>query len=206
MSPIETLTFAELLDELAAKTPAPGGGAVAAAVGALAGALGGMVISYSVGKKSLAEHKPELELAANRLLAARGLLLALAKEDSEAFGLLSELRRLPEGDPRRIREEPAAKVTVLGAPRATMAAALDLLRLFESLAPITNKYLHSDLAVAAVLGEATARSAWWNVHVNLSMASDTDRPRIIREGLASLEDARTRRERIERACTDGATA
>ncbi len=206
MSPIETLTFAELLDELAAKTPAPGGGAVAGAVGALAGALGGMVVAYSVGKASLSEHQDELESGANRLRAARGLLLALAHEDARAYGLLTELRRLAEDDPRRVSEEAGVEAAVLGAPRATMAAAIDLLRLLESLVPITNKFLHSDLAVAAVLGEATARSAWWNVRVNLSMADEGARKTIVREGLASLEDARARRERIERACSDGSSA
>lgn len=205
MSPIETLTLSQLLDDLAAKTPAPGGGAVAGTVGALAGALGEMVVAYSVGKKSLAQHADEHENAVKRLRMARSLMLALAHEDAQAYGLLSEIRRLPEDDPRRIEEEPEVRAAVLGAPRATMAAAMDLLRLLESLAPITNTWLHSDLAVAAVLAEATARSAWWNVRVNLSLADEAERSGIVRDGLASLEDARARRERIERACADGAS-
>ncbi len=206
MSPIETLTFAQLLDELAAKTPAPGGGAVAGAVGALAGALGGMVVAYSEGKRSLAEHADELESAAKKLRMARGLMLALAREDAQAYALLTELRKLPQDDARRVAEEPEVRAAVLGAPRATLAAAMDLLRLLETLAPISNKWLHSDLAVAAVLAEATARSAWWNVRVNLSMAEESERKGIVRDGLASLEDARTRRERIERACSEGSSS
>lgn len=203
MSPIETLTLTQLLDDLAAKTPAPGGGAVAGAVGALAGALGGMVVAYSEGKKSLAEHAEELEAAAKRLRMARSMMLALAHEDAQAYGLLTELKKLPEDDPRRVEQEPEVRAAVLGAPRATLAAAMDLLRLLESLVPITNKWLHSDLAVAAVLAEATARSAWWNVRVNLSLADDSERSGLVRDGLASLEDARARRERIERACSEG---
>ena len=48
------LTLDQFLDSVAAKTPAPGGGAVASAVGALSAALAGMVVSYSTGKKNLA--------------------------------------------------------------------------------------------------------------------------------------------------------
>ena len=148
----------------------------------------------------------ELESAAKKLRLARGLMLALAHEDAQAYALLTQLRKLPEGDARRVAEEPEVRAAVLGAPRATLAAAMDLLRLLETLAPITNTWLHSDLAVAAVLAEATARSAWWNVRVNLSMAAEAERQGIVRDGLASLEDARARRERIERACSEGASA
>ena len=49
-------TFTELLDTIASKTPAPGGGYVAAAVGALGAALAGMVLAYSADKQSLATH------------------------------------------------------------------------------------------------------------------------------------------------------
>ena len=43
-------TVQELLCSVAARTPAPGGGAVAATVGALAAALSEMVGNYSQGK------------------------------------------------------------------------------------------------------------------------------------------------------------
>jgi formiminotetrahydrofolate cyclodeaminase len=76
-----------------------------------------------------------------------------------------------------------------------------LLRLVESLAPITNKFLRSDLAIAAVLGEAAARSAWWNVLVNLALIPDADeRGRVQRSSLAMVDDAAERRVRVERAC------
>lgn len=204
MTPIESLTLARLLDDLAAKTPAPGGGAVAAAVGALSGALSGMVIAYSLGKASLEEHREDLEAAERKLRTARGLLLALAHEDAEAFALLSELRKLPEGDPRRAAELPAAERAVLAAPRATLGAALDLLRLLETLAPITNRWLHSDLAVAAVLAEATARSAAWNVRVNLPIVGDrAERDALEREIASMTGDAAERAARVERACAGG---
>ncbi|MFI4898116.1 MAG: cyclodeaminase/cyclohydrolase family protein [Phycisphaerales bacterium JB059] len=201
MTPIEHLTVSQLLEALASKTPAPGGGAVAAAVGALAGALGEMVIAYSVGKASLEAHRAELDGASTRLREARERLLALAREDAEAFARLSELRRLPPGDEGRVSEEPAAKRRVLDAPRATLEASIDLLVLLETLTPITNRWLHSDLAIAAVLAEATARAAAWNVRVNLSLLDDPGaREALERERERMTDDAAERAHRVEAGC------
>ena len=53
---LDRLSVDELLAEIGAKSPTPGGGAVACVTAALAAALGRMVVNYSVGKPSLAEH------------------------------------------------------------------------------------------------------------------------------------------------------
>ena len=47
--------------ELASSAPAPGGGGAAALCGALAAALGGMVVSLTVGKKKYAENENALQ-------------------------------------------------------------------------------------------------------------------------------------------------
>src|SRR5262245_5876212 len=90
MQPLASYTIADFLEALAARTPTPGGGAVASAVGATAAALARMVVAYSLGKKSLAAHQPALEIAARELDVARALLLRLADEDAAAYALLSE--------------------------------------------------------------------------------------------------------------------
>lgn len=172
MATFASMTFRDFLDQTSAKTPTPGGGAVASAVGALAGALGGMVVSYSIGKKSLAAHEPVLRDAAAVLANARTLMLALAEEDAQAYGLVNELMRLPESDPRRMAEEPAAILASARVPLAAMAASVDLLRLFGALAPVTNRQLRSDLGIAAVLAEAACRSSEWNVRVNVALIKD----------------------------------
>lgn len=172
MTTLGATPFADLLSRIAAKTPTPGGGAVACATGSLAAALAGMVVSYSLGKKSLAAHQAELERAAHSLENARGLFLELAEEDAQAYGLVNELQKLPEGDARRAAELPAAMTASIQVPMAAIAAASDLLRLCEALAPITNKQLHSDLGIAAELALAAGKASLWNVRVNASFLSD----------------------------------
>lgn len=170
-TPISGRTLGDLLDQLAAKTPTPGGGAVASAVGALGAALGGMVLAYSAGKKSLAEHEPALQEAAARLRKARLVLLELAAEDEAAYGLVNELSRLPAGDARR-EELPSATIAAAQVPLSCMAAGVGVLGVLGPLPGITNPYLRSDLAIAAILADAAARAGAWNVRVNLPGIED----------------------------------
>lgn len=171
-SALATLTLHDLLQQTAAKTPTPGGGAIAATVGALAAALAQMVVSYSVGKKSLAPHEPALQDAVRFLENARALALRLADEDAQAYAVLNDLWKLPEDDPRRLKQMPAALHEAAQVPLALMASGVDLLRRFESLAPITNRQLRSDLGIAAILADATVRSSAWNVRINAASIAD----------------------------------
>jgi formiminotetrahydrofolate cyclodeaminase len=199
--PVRDLPLKVLLESVGAKTPSPGGGAVASAAGALAAALGRMVVAYSVERKSLAEHRPALERALSVLERTADLLLTLADEDAAAYALLNTLQRLPETDPRRQAELPGAIEAAINAPGAVVAACADLLRLLESLRPITNPHLRSDLAIAAVLAAAAARCGWWNVKVNLPLLADqTRRQTLDREVRGLVEDASRRAAAIERAC------
>jgi formiminotetrahydrofolate cyclodeaminase len=199
-SPLETRTLGEFLDQLAAKTPTPGGGAVASAVGALAAALGGMVLAYSVGKKSLAEHDARLTDAAARLERARAVMLELAAEDEAAYGLVNELSRLPEGDGRR-EALPEATLMAARVPLSCVAACVSVLALLDELPGITNRHLRSDLAIAAILGEAAARSAAWNVAVNLPGIADAGvRAEISAECEGLLGRAAELAGRVEGAC------
>lgn len=201
MTPLARIPFGDLLDQVAAKSPTPGGGAVASAVGALAAALAQMVLNYSVGKKSLAAHEPVLREHLAGLDRARALFLQLAAEDAAAYGLVNELARLPEGDARRLSELPDAVRASVQAPLATMAAGVETLRRFETLAAITNRHLRSDLAVAAILAEAAGRASRWNVLVNApSLPTLPERDATQREADRLAADAARLCAAVELAC------
>ncbi len=191
-------------EQLGAKTPAPGGGAAACMAGATAAALAHMVVAYSLGKKNLAEHETHLQQASASLARVRALMLQLADEDAAAYALVNELQKLPEGDARREAEFTGAAEAAVAVPRAALALSLDMLRLVESLCGRSNKFLRSDLAIAAVLGEAAARSAWWNVNINLPLLTDVaERGRIGAEGERACAKAREIRAAVEGACGGG---
>lgn len=199
-TPLTSRSIGDFLDQLASKTPTPGGGAVASAVGALGTALGDMVLAYSVGKKSLAEHEPVLREASERLGRARLVLLELAAEDEAAYGLVNALSRLPADDARR-SELPAATVAAAQVPLSCVATCVGVLGVLEPLPRITNQYLRSDLAIAAILAEAAARAGAWNVRVNLPGIEDASlRSSVEAECDALLAKAAEIAGRVERAC------
>lgn len=200
MSTFATQPVGDFLASIAAKTPTPGGGAVASAVGAIAAALAQMVVSYSLGKKNLAAHQAELEAAARVLTRSREVLLRLADEDAAAYGLVNELSRLPEGDPRRVAQYASACEAAVQVPMAVMATCVDLLRLFEKLAPKTNKHLSSDLGIAAELARATVDASSWNVEINAGSLPEPSRDAAIRQAVELRQAASALGTVVSAAC------
>lgn len=165
---IGALPLGAILSALAAKSPAPGGGAVAGVAGALSASLAGMVLAYSKGKKDLAPHAQAHENLAAHCAKASCRLLELADADAEAYSLLNALQRLPEDDPRRTTDLPDAARRCVDVPLEVQGVCLGLLEAFEALAPIANKWLLSDLKIAAILAEAAVRASDCNAEANAS--------------------------------------
>jgi len=162
----------EFLDAAAAKRPTPGGGSVAALVGALAASMGEMTINYSLGKKGLEPYQDQLETALASLTPTRALLLELMAEDQGAFEAVTAARKLPQSDPQRQGKFDAALLACIRIPEAMAAAGVGILRIVETVVPMSNAYLLSDLAVCADLAMATVRCAIHNVRANLNDVTD----------------------------------
>ena len=71
----------------------PGGGTVAAFVGALATTLATMVANLTIGRKKYAEHKESMRDLKRKADGLRAQLLGLARRDSEAFDAVLAARR-----------------------------------------------------------------------------------------------------------------
>jgi formiminotetrahydrofolate cyclodeaminase len=167
--PIHAQSIGEFLDALASKAPTPGGGASAAITGATAAATACMVLSYSLGKKKLAEHETHNSDAMNQLSRARAMFLQLAADDAAGYGELNALWSLDKDDPKRIARWDDAVQGAITPPRTMMVLGLEVLRVCETLVGTTNTMLRSDLGVAAVLAQAAARSAAWSVNINIPL-------------------------------------
>ena len=172
-------TIHDFLNATAAKQPTPGGGSVTALAGALAAAMGEMVLHYSVGKKDLAAHQDDLKTGLAELTRARALLLGLMVEDQVAYEALTAARKLPASAPNRQNELDVALLACIRIPQAMGATALAILAEADRLVDKVNHHLLSDLAVCCELAMATVRSAGYNVRVNLPELTDPrDRERI----------------------------
>ena len=165
-------TIEQFLEACTARRPTPGGGAVTALAGALAAAIGEMVLNYSVGKKGLEAYEGELRPALAELHRARQLMLDLMVEDQSAYAALSAIRKLPPNAPNRAEQHAYALAASIRAPQAMAAAAVAVLGVCDRIINFVNYQLLSDLAVAADLAMATTRCAVYNVRVNLGDVSN----------------------------------
>ncbi len=169
-----TTPIAEFLSATAARQPTPGGGSVAALTGALAAAIGEMVLAYSVGRRDAVAVEPQLRHVAGELARAREVLLQLMVDDQSAYAELTAVRKLPAGSAERAERLPATVLACVRCPQAIAATAVAILGLCEQVVDHVNPWLLSDLAVCADLATATARAAGYNVRVNLPSVADLE--------------------------------
>ncbi len=182
----QTVSIESFLNAAAAKQPTPGGGSIAALVGALAASMGEMTLNYSVGKKDLQPYLEELTPALEAFTRARALFQALMVEDQLAYELLSRLRKLPEDSAERQDKYPAAVLACVRVPQAMCATAVASLELCDRVLNFVNPHLLSDLAVCADLSMATVRCAVYNVRVNLSLLTDERDSRDVEAGISRM--------------------
>ena len=153
------------LDQLADRTPTPGGGGAAAVTGAMAAGLVAMAARFSAtrlpGAGELADQADEL----------RRRLAQLADMDAQAYAAVLEALRLPrEASEREAQRREALlgaalvplEIAGIGAQVAVMAARL---------AETGNPNLRGDAFTAATLAAAAARSAAELVRLNVELGN-----------------------------------
>ena len=166
-------TIAAFLGQLAARVPAPGGGATAALHAAQSAALVAMVARYSNGGRYDAELMARIITEADML---RDQALTLAEDDAAAFGavsaayqLLKETAELQEARSAAIAE---ALIGAARPPAEVIRTALRLIELAEELLPAGNRNVITDVAAAAEAARAAAVTARVNIEVNLRGIKD----------------------------------
>jgi len=184
---LQDLTVQEFLGRVAARTPTPGGGSVAAIAGAMGTALGEMVVAYSTPAKQTPS--PPLAALTKELIEGRGTFLELANADSDAYEAVRTARR----DRKTKPDDPAAQRAFLDALRHAAEVPLDTARLARRLQSRlevhreqTNPALGSDLVSGLALLRAAADSALANVSINLVDLREAGMP------VADLEAERDR--------------
>jgi glutamate formiminotransferase/formiminotetrahydrofolate cyclodeaminase len=184
---LQHLPIQDFLGRVAARTPTPGGGSVAAMAGAMGAALGEMVVAFS----TPAKQTPSLPLnaLAKELVEGRGTFLELANADTDAYEAVRSARRTRKSKP----DDPAAQSAFLDALRHATEVPLSTARLarqlqgqLEAHREQTNAVLGSDLVSGLALLRAAADSALANVSINLADLREAGLP------VADLEAERDR--------------
>ena len=194
MSALAHLPLHEFLERVAAPTPTPGGGAVAAMAGACGAALAQMVASLPRTRQNAADERAALDQVRPALTAARARLEQLADLDVEAFDRLLVAFRLPKGsDAEKAARQAAITDATKDAtlvPLETARVCADLLTLLETVASAGNRAAAADLLVAIGVVRAAADGAAANVRANLDTLDDQAfTASSMRRLTATLEDA-----------------
>jgi methenyltetrahydrofolate cyclohydrolase len=165
-------TIGAFLGQLAARIPAPGGGAVAALHAAQSAALIAMVARYSNGARYDRDLMAGIFTEADRL---RDHALTLAEADAAAFGAVSAAYQLPKETYEQKQGRSAAIARALSGaarpPADVIRTALSLIELAEELLPAGNRNVITDVAAAAA--RAAAVTARVNIEVNLRGIADS---------------------------------
>ena len=168
-------TIEAFLTELAARTPAPGGGAVAALQAAQAAALLAMVARYSDGPKYAAD-ADAIEAVLAETDRVRASCTQLIAADAEAFGAVAAAYKLPRDTVELASTRSEALAAALAGaaepPAAVIAAGAQLVELATILRPIGNRSVLTDVAAAAEAIRAAVVTARVNVAVNVAGITD----------------------------------
>jgi glutamate formiminotransferase/formiminotetrahydrofolate cyclodeaminase len=166
----------EFCNETLSDSPAPGGGSVAALMGALGASLGGMVANLSAGKRGWDDKLEYFSKWAVKAQQLKDELLSLVDEDTAAFNKVMDAFALP----KESTEEKAARATAIeGAtkyaaevPLKVMETASKSYQLLSEMAEKGNPASVSDVGVGVLATRACIEGAALNVRINLGQLKD----------------------------------
>lgn len=168
---ISTKVF-EFLDSVAAAETVPGGGSVSALAGALAAALGKMVLGFTLNRKKYESHRSQLDAQSLLLQETLADLRSAIDEDSRAYSQVMAALELPKDNPDREVKLQRAFREATEVPLRVAEDAYRTLLALQALRPISNLNLASDLNVGFWMALAACQGALENVVVNLSSIRD----------------------------------
>jgi len=164
-------TVEQFVQEVASPSPAPGGGSVAAVMGALGAALGSMAGKHALkGKQVDAGAVQELLTGLEQL---QGQFLAAVDADTEAFNGVMAALAIPKA------EAEARRTAVAAATRAATVVPLQVaahtaaaMGMFARLTAHARKAVASDLGAGLAALSSCLSAAAYNVQINLPGVGD----------------------------------
>jgi glutamate formiminotransferase/formiminotetrahydrofolate cyclodeaminase len=164
-------------NETASESPAPGGGSIAAYVGALGIALGNMVANLSAGKRGWEEQTSFFSEWAEKGQSFQADLLKIVDEDTAAFNMIMNAFSLPkntdaEKQARTAAIEDATKYAC-EVPLRTMKLSFASLEMLGAMVEKGNQNSITDAGVGVLCVKTAVRGAYFNVLVNAKSLKDS---------------------------------
>jgi glutamate formiminotransferase/formiminotetrahydrofolate cyclodeaminase len=170
------LTLEAFTNETASESPAPGGGSISAAMGAMGISLATMVANLSSHKAGWDERWDEFSHWAEKGQALKDELLMLVDEDTRAFNFIMDAFSLPKGnDLEKVARTSAiqnATKYAIEVPFRVMKCSFDCMEIIKAMAEIGNPNSVTDAGVGALAARSAVMGAFLNVRINASGLHD----------------------------------
>lgn len=172
------MPITDFADLTASESPAPGGGSIAAYVGALGAALATMVANLSAHKKGWDERWKEFSDWANRGEHYKNDLVQLVDADTRAFNLVMTAFGLPKStdEEKQVRQRAIQDATrvAIEVPFRVMEASYGSMEVIKAMAETGNPNSVSDAGVGALCARTSVMGAYMNVRINAAGLEDRD--------------------------------
>jgi formiminotetrahydrofolate cyclodeaminase len=165
----------DVLDEVAAQRPAPGGGCAAAWGCALSAGLVEMAASFTLARPRYAGVHHRMLDVRRAAAVARRRALEWAERDAEGYAPVLEALRLPRQHPERAERLRVARSNAAEIPLAVAEEAATVAALAAETARTGSEHLEGDAVTGAVMAEAACRAAGRLVEINLAETPDDPR-------------------------------
>ncbi len=172
------MDLTRFMDDLRAPTGAPGGGATAAAAGAMGCALFQMVAGVTLSLPRFTKGRDRLEeiRLASEILHTK--FLALADEDANAYKQVEAALKMPKStSEEKAQRRKAMQNAFIGAtesPLKVVEASLDAMALLPDLLKYGNPNAITDIGVGFLMLDAARRGAAMNAEINLGSIKNED--------------------------------
>jgi glutamate formiminotransferase/formiminotetrahydrofolate cyclodeaminase len=170
------MTCAGFANETASESPAPGGGSIAAYMGALGAALGAMVANLSSHKPGWDARWEEFSDYAVQGQKLKDELLWLVDEDTRSFNLIMNAMGMPKStdEEKAARKKAIEEATkyAIEIPFRTVQRAYEVFDLCEAMIEKGNPNSVTDAGVGVLCAKAAVTGAYLNVRINAAGLED----------------------------------
>jgi formiminotetrahydrofolate cyclodeaminase len=168
MSALADRSLGQLLEQVAAESPSPGGGSSCALACAMGAGLVEMAAAFTMARVEYADRHERMAAMRARAGELREVALALAEEELHVYEAVLDVLREPAEEPGRAERLDAALSDAADSPLAVARTAAEVAELAAETARTGNRHLRGDAIAGALLAEAACAAAARLAELNLA--------------------------------------